>query len=186
MRLSTIVLSTAAVVLASAAFALQSAQQPALVGKDAPEFSAKATDGKTYSLDNVSKKAPMIMVFWKNPCPHNPRAAPMINSIVEAYKGKVNFVGVVNSDGDRAKSFQKEFGPTYPILNDGDKSIIKDYYMAFSIQFVVVDKDKKVETIIGGYSKDSMEKLNAAMAKAAGMDEASLDFSKAPSRTTYG
>ena len=187
MRLSTIVISSVAVVLASAAFALQSqsAQSP-LIGKAAPAFSTSATDGKTYSLDNVSKKAPMIMVFWKNPCPHNPRAAPMVNSIVEAYKGKVNFVGVVNSDGDRAKSFQKEFGPNYPILNDGDKSIIKDYKMAFSIQFVVVDKDKKVETIIGGYSKDSMEKLNAAMAKAAGMDKASLDFSNAPSRTTYG
>ncbi len=186
MRLSTIVVSTVAVVLASAAFALQSAQAPALVGKSAPAFSAKATDGKSYSLDNVGKKAPMIMVFWKNPCPHNPRASKLINSIVDAYKGKVNFVGVVNSDGDGAKSFQKQFGPNYPILNDGDKSIIKDYKMSKSIQFVVVDKDKKVETIIGGYSKDSMDKLNAAMAKAAGMKEASLDFSNAPSRTTYG
>ncbi len=186
MRLSTIVVSTAAVVLASAALALQSAQVPALVGKSAPAFSTTATDGKSYSLDNVGKKAPMIMVFWKNPCPHNPRAAPMVNSIVDAYKGKVNFVGVVNSDGAGAKSFQKKFGPNYPFLNDGDKSIIKDYKMAFSIQFVVVDKDKKVETIIGGYSKESMDKLNAAMAKAAGMEKAKLDFSNAPSRTTYG
>ena len=67
MRLSAIVVSSAAVVLASAAFAFQSAQAPALVGKSAPKFSTKATDGKTYSLDNVGKKAPMIMVFWKNP-----------------------------------------------------------------------------------------------------------------------
>jgi len=186
MRLSTIVLTSAVVVLASAAFALQRGQQaPTVEGKAAPAFSAKGTDGKSYSLNNVTK-APMVMVFWKNPCPHNPRASKLVNSIVDAYKGKVNIVGVVNAEGADAKAFQKEFGPNYPFLQDGDKSIIKDYKMSKSIQFVVIGKDKKVETVIGGYSQASMKKLNAAMAKAAGMKEASLDFSAAPTKTTYG
>lgn len=187
MRLSTIVMTTVAVVLASAAFGLQRAQAKSpIVGKDAPAFSAKGTDGKTYSLDSVGKKAPMIMVFWKNPCPHNPRASKLVNSIVDAYKGKVNFVGVVNADGNDAKSFQKKFGPNYTFLNDDDESMIKDYKMKKSIQFVVINSDKTVGAVIGGYSKDSMDKLNKAMAKAAGSSPASLDFSGAPGRTTYG
>lgn len=187
MRLSTIVVTSAVVVLASAAFAIQRGQTPPpLVGKTAPSFSATGTDGKTYSLNNVEAKSPMILVFWKNPCPSNPPASKLINSIVDAYKGKVNFVGIVNSDGDRAKTFQKRFGPNYTFLQDGDKSIIKDYKIVESIQFIVIGKDKKVQSIIGGYSKDAMAKLNTAMAKAAGAKEASLDFSSAPTRTTYG
>ncbi len=187
MRLSTVVVTSAVVVLASAAFALQSRQATnPLIGKAAPAFSVKGTNGEAYSLKNADSKSPMIMVFWKNPCPHNPRASKLINSIVDAYKGKVNFVGVVNSEGDDAKAFQKQFGPNYTFLQDGDKSMIKDYKMSKSIQFVVIDKDKNVEAVIGGYSEDSMDKLNAAMATAAGMKEASLDFSNAPTRTTYG
>ena len=187
MRLSNIVMASAVVVLASVAFATQRGQQAVnpLIGKAAPAFSAKGTDGKTYSLDSVGKGS-MVMVFWKNPCPHNPRASALINSIVDAYKGKANFVGVVNADGDTAKSFQKQFGPNYTMLNDGAKSIIGDYNMRQSIQFVVINKDKKVEAVIGGYGADAMAQLNTAMAKSAGMTEAKLDFSGAPTRTTYG
>jgi peroxiredoxin len=187
MRLKAIVFLAAAAAAATVAVALQGGQgAPSLVGQPAPNFTATGTDGKTYNLASVEKKAPLIMVFWKNPCPHNPRASSLVNSIVDAYKGKVNFVGVVNADGDSAKSFQQQFGKDYVFLQDGSKSIIGSYQQRRSIAFVVVNKDKKVEAVIGGYSQDAMAQLNAAMAKAAGMEEAKLDFSGAPTRTTYG
>lgn len=187
MRTTTFAVLAAAASVAAVACAVQQAQvgHP-LVGQAAPEFSATGTDGKTYALANVEKKAPMIMVFWKDPCPHNPRASSLVNSIVEAYKGKVNFVGVVNKDGETAKNFQQQYGKDYVFLQDGSKSIIGGFKMRQSIQFAVIGKDKKVEAVIGGYSQDSMSQLNAAMAKAAGVPEAKLDFSGAPTRTTYG
>lgn len=187
MRTKAFVVGSLAVLAAAAAFALQRGQEPpSIVGQAAPEFTATGTDGKTYSLAGVEKKAPMIMVFWKNPCPHNPRASSLVNSVVDAYKGKVNFMGVVNAEGDAAKKFNEQFGKDYVMLQDPGKAIIGGYKQPRSIVFVVVDKDKKVADVIGGYSAESMAKLNTAMAKAAGMEEAKLDFSGAPTRTTYG
>lgn len=187
MRTKTALIGTAALLVAGVVGAQSAAQtQHPLVGKDAPAFSAMGTDGKTYSLEGVEKKGPMVMVFWKNPCPHNPRASSLINSVVNAYKGKVNFVGVVNSEGDAAKAFNEQFGKDYVMLHDPAKTMIKSYQHTRSIVFVVVDKDKKVTEVIGGYGQEAMAKLNTVMAKAAGMDEAKLDFSGAPARTTYG
>jgi peroxiredoxin len=186
MRATTLIAGTAAVLVAAAAVGQYATGQNSIVGQAAPDFTATGTDGKTYSLAGVEKNSPMILVFWKNPCPHNPRASALVNSIVEAYKGKVNVVGVVNDQGDSAKKFQEQFGKGYAFLNDPGKSIIGSYKQSRSIAFVVVDKYKKVEAVIGGYSQESMALLNKTMAKAAGMEEAKLDFSGAPTRTTYG
>ena len=185
MKLSTLIVG--AVVVSAVAFSMQAQQgKSPLVGQSAPDFTATGTDGKTYSLAGVEKKAPLILAFWKNPCPHNARASALVNSIVAAYKGKVNVVGVVNSAGDRAKSFQDQFKMEYPFMADGEMKIIDSYKQERSITFVVIGKDKKIEAFIGGYSQDSMAQLNAAMAKAVGAAEVSLDFSSAPTRTTYG
>ncbi len=187
MRVSTLVASAAAVVAGTVALALQAYQeQPTIAGQAAPDFTATGTDGKTYSLSDVGKKAPLIMVFWKNPCPHNPRASALINSMVAAYKDKVNFVGVVNAEGDAAKAFQDRFAKEYPLLQDGSRNMIRSYKMVTSITFVVVDKDKKVESVIRGYGQEALALANAAMAKAAGAEVSKLDFSTAPARATYG
>lgn len=187
MRTKTALIGTAAVLVAAVVLAQNAPQgQNTIVGQPAPDFSATGTDGKTYTLAGVEKQAPLVMVFWKNPCPHNPRASSLINSVVNAYKGKVNFVGVVNSGGDAAKAFNEQFGKDYVMLQDPNKTIIGGYKQPRSIVFVVVGKDKKIADVIGGYGQEAMAKLNATMAKAAGMDEAKLDFSGAPARTTYG
>ncbi len=169
------------------AIAMQQAQ-PAhpILGQAIPEFSATATDGKTYTHDGFAKGAPTFVVFWKNPCPHNPRASSLINSIVAAYKGKVTFLGVVNSDGDAAKKFQEQFGKEYAFLHDPAKAVIGGFKMKQSLTFVQINKDKKVEAVYGGYGQASLAELNTAMAKAAGMEEAKIDLSGAPARTTYG
>jgi peroxiredoxin len=186
MKKKLIFAGSAALLVAGVAVAQYATGQNSIVGSAAPEFSATGTDGKTYTLASAEKQSPLIMVFWKNPCPHNPKASGLVNSIVDAYKGKVNFLGVVNSEGDRAKQFQEQFGKGYTFLQDPAKKIIGDYKQPRSIVFIVVDKYKKVEAVIGGYSQESMALLNKAMAKAAGMEEAKLDFSGAPTRTTYG
>lgn len=160
--------------------------QPTLVGEPSPEFSALATDGKTYSLANMDGKSPMVLAFWKNPCPHNGTASTLVNSIVSAYKDKVNVVGVVNSPAEKAKAFQEKFGMAYPFMEDADKKIIRDFKHKRSIAFVVIGADKRVEAVIGGYGQEAMVQLNAAMAKAAGVDVASLDFTSAPTGTVYG
>lgn len=185
MRLRTTILAATVALGAAVAIAVTQ-QQPTIVGQAAPEFTATGTDGKSYTLGGVEKKAPLVMVFWKNPCPHNPRASSLVNSVVDAYKGKVNFMGVVNAEGDSAKKFNEQFGKDYVMLQDPGKTIINGYKQPRSIVFIVVDKDKKVAEVIGGYSQESMAKLNSVMAKAAGMEEAKLDFSGAPTRTTYG
>jgi peroxiredoxin len=156
------------------------------VGADAPGFSGTATDGKEYSLKSLTAEKPAFVVFWKNPCPHNPRAAALLNAINKAYDGKAQLIGIVNSPEDGTKKFVEQFSLNFPHLSDPDKATIKAYALRFSITIMEIGKDGKIAKVFPGYGKDAMTALNEAMAKAAGMSVADVDLSAAPGRATWG
>jgi peroxiredoxin len=169
------------------AFAVaQRASETQLVGKPAPSFTAQATDGKTHNLKDLAAKGPVFLVFWKDPCPHNPLAASLINEIVKSYGNRIQFLGVVNGTVESSKKFKDQFKKPYELLADADKKIIGDYAMRRSIAFVEVGKDGNVQQTFGGYGAESLGELNKALAKAAGVAEAKVDLSQAPARTVYG
>jgi peroxiredoxin len=155
-------------------------------GSEAPEISGEATDGKRLSLKELSKEKPAFIVFWKERCPHNPRAAALFNAIHKAYEGKVSFFGVVTASPEGAKSWVEEFKLNYPLVPDAERKIIKDFQLKNSICTFQIDPDGKVAKVYPGYGRDALEPLNAAMAKAAGVEVAEVDLSAAPAGRRWG
>jgi peroxiredoxin len=155
-------------------------------GSPAPDFEVTADDGNTYTIASLTEDSPAFIVFWKERCPHNPRAAGLFNSLGTAYGGKVKLVGVVSAPSDRIGDWADQFNTTYPLLPDGDKAIIESFSLTSSIVTYQIGTDGKIAKIFGGYGYDAMSALNEAMAGAAGTDVAEIDLSSAPTRTTYG
>lgn len=160
--------------------------ETALVGKKAPAFEASTTAGKKVSLESLTQDGPVFLLFWKERCPHNPRASKLFNAMHKAYGEKSKLVGVVNAGGDRATSWQKEFGVEYPFIGDGEQAILKAFGLNKSIVTVMVGKDGTVAKTFPGYGANELAELNKAMAEAAGVAPIELDLGTAPKRLTYG
>jgi hypothetical protein len=149
-----------------------------LIGQPITNYvaAAKADEGK-----------PSVIVYWKNPCPHNAAASKLFNAIAGAYKGKIGMHGVVNSDADGAKAFGEQFSKPYGMLADADKAMIKKSGFQRSIVAVVADKTGKVVSVFGGYGKEAVDGLNKAIAAQLGMEIPEIAaLAAAPARMTYG
>ena len=155
-------------------------------GSVAPAFEGVAPDGKNYSLASATKSGSAFVVFWKQRCPHNPKASALFNSLSKAYGSKVNLLGVVNSDAAGAKAWSDMFTVNYPLLADPTKTAIGSYKLRYSITTVQVGSNGKIEKVFEGYGAEAMAALNAAMASASKSKPAELDLSGAPGRLTWG
>ena len=180
------ILIAAAVLAAIFGFA-SIAQDPFLaVGSEAPVIAGKGSDGKDYSTDAMVKKGSVFVLFWKEVCPHNPRASALYNALAKAYGEKAPLLGVMPGSQEAAKGFSEKFKLTYPLLPDTDRKLIQAYKLRFSIGAFEIGKDGKIAAVFPGYGADSMNKLKDAMAKASGIADAKVDISNAPERLTWG
>jgi peroxiredoxin len=156
------------------------------VGSVAPAIAGKATDGKDYALESLAKKGSVFVVFWKERCPHNPRASALFNDLAKAYGDKVKLIGVVPTSPEGASQWVDRFKVVYPLIADSERQFIKDYKLTYSICTFEIGKDGKVANVFGGYGAESLANLNAAMANAAGVDKKEVDLSQAPNRLMWG
>ena len=106
------------------------------LGSTAPDFSLKATDGKTYSLAGFKDAKALCVVFSCNHCPY-----------VQAYEGRFNglqaefgpqgfqLVAINSNDAtqyaedgfDAMVARAKEKGFKFPYLRDEDQSVAKAF-----------------------------------------------------------
>jgi peroxiredoxin len=173
-----------AFLLLSATMAFAQSWKP---GDKAPAFSAKASDGKTYSQDSLAKKGAVVLYFIKIDCPTNTEAIIYYKRLATAYKNaKISFIGVINGDKAAYDEWQKEHKVAFPVLLDPDKKIIRSYKAFRSPWTILVGKNKKIVKETPGYCTSSLEELNKLMAKAAGTKEKKCDFSGAPGDMRYG
>jgi cytochrome c biogenesis protein CcmG/thiol:disulfide interchange protein DsbE len=156
------------------------------VGSDAPAFELAAADGNAYSLKAMTAEKPVFVVFWKESCPHNRRAAPFFNALKTAYGDKVALLGIVKAGAAGTRSWVDQFGVTYPLLSDGDGKFVDAYDLTYSICTFQVGTDGKISKVFEGYGAAEMTALNTAMAQAAGVAPAEIDLSGAPQRLTWG
>lgn len=152
----------------------------------APEFSAKGSDGKTHTLASLTKDKPAVLYFIKDGCPVNSRALKYFDRVAKAYKGKVNFVGIINLDEQAFKTFKDEVKPSYTVLFDPQKKIIRSYKAERSPWAHVVAKDQQITFTKKGFSSPGLNDLSSAMAKAAATKVVQVDTTGAPAQDEAG
>ena len=161
-------------------------QQEVKAPLPAPDFSAKANDGKTYTLKSLTGDKTLVLYFISWSCPVNAEAVPYYKQIQAAYKGKVNFVGVFNGDKELLAEWQKDHDVKFPILFDPEMEIIRSY-KAIASPWVAVVNPKGERTVTqSGYSIARLDELNGLMSKAAGMQAAKIDTKGAPVEEAFG
>ncbi|POX56452.1 redoxin domain-containing protein [Streptomyces sp. Ru71] len=87
---------------------------------DAPDLSGETVDGK--QLDVAAYKGKVVVInVWGSWCPPCRAEAPGFENVYQELKGQgVQFVGINTRDTttDKALSFEKNFGISYPSLYD--------------------------------------------------------------------
>ena len=123
-------------------------------GWKARDFSLPATDGKTYSLENVAGPNGLVVAFICNHCPY---VLAVIDRIVrdarELADHGVGFAAICSNDAEAypADSFEKmvemaeEKGFPFPYLHDADQTVARAYGAACTPDFFGFNGDHELQ-----------------------------------------
>lgn len=139
----------AAAILAAASVPLLAA---AAVGDQAPNFTLKGVDGKSYSLSSLKGKT--VVLEWANPnCPFSDRHARE-KTMTELAKthGEVVWLGINSTNPSRADyiappdyaKYLAKNGITYPVLYDETGSVGQSYGAKTTPHMFIIDTSGRI------------------------------------------
>lgn len=129
--------------------------------KTAPDFNLPTTDKKQLKLSDYKGKV-VIIDFWATWCPPCRAGIPDLVELKDAYKGKLEIIGIsldgITRGGKTLKDvvpFMKEYKINYPVVY-GETATIDSYGGINSIptSFVVDKEGKIISSHIGLIEKD--------------------------------
>jgi peroxiredoxin len=130
-------------------------EQPELVDKPAPDFSALTLDGRTVSLADFRGQKKVVVSFWASWCGPCRLEMP---SLIQFYKtnhrdtSDFEILAVsIDEDPKAAADFATAMKLNFPVLVDPDKKIANAYQVEGIPTMFVIDKDGKVIYGRAGY-----------------------------------
>lgn len=155
--------------------------------KKAPAFSGMSSTGKTISLDSLrATKRPTLLYFIGHTCPVNNQAVKFYNSLADAHKGKVNLVGIINTDKAGYDRWQARHKSPYQVVFDPSMKIIGAYEAQRSPWTVLVDAQGNIVESWPGYCVKTLNEMNASMARLAKTKVPKIETAGAPENTRFG
>ena len=158
--LGIIVLAALTVLLTWRASILETAlqrqsEQPELVDKPAPDFSAQTLDGRTVALADFRGQKKVVVTFWASWCGPCRLEMP---ALIQFYKtnhhdsSDFEILAVsIDEDARAAADFATAMQLNFPVLVDPDKKIANAYGVEGIPTMFVIDKDGKVIFGRAGY-----------------------------------
>ena len=150
------------------------------------EKTVQREDGSTVSLADLTKDGPVVLYLIKEHCSANSRAIPHINKLYGSFGEKARFVGVATVTPDRLEAWKKEFGITFPVTLDPDKTVIDAFGIRYSQTALVLNPDGKPGARHDGYGIESLTALNKTIAEVSKVPVPEVDLSAAPTVPSYG
>ena len=120
-------------------------------GEQAPDFTLKQADGRSYNLYSHAGNYKVIE-FWASWCPDCRKDLPEVNALLNQYKGKnFSFIGV-SFDTDKAawvKCFSQTFKRTgmvevSELKKWKETKISQSYHIRWIPSYYILDKQNKV------------------------------------------
>lgn len=140
---------------------LTESQQQLSKGDRAPDFSLEGVDGKIYSLDEVSGKQGLLVIFMCNHCPY---VLAKIKHIIDLYKkfnNKIFIIGINSNDPnypgegmDNMKEFVKKYDIEFPYVLDIGQKVAKKYGATCTPDPFLFNKD--LNLVFHGKINDAM------------------------------
>lgn len=116
-----------------------------LIGRPAPPFAVRLTDGREVRLSDLRGKV-VFLNFWASWCPPCRAEARALEAAWQRHRdGDVVFLGVNMQDREEAaREFLREFGITYPNGIDGGNRIAIDYGVWGIPETFFLDRDGRI------------------------------------------
>ncbi len=127
---------------------MQIVEKPKL-GIKAPEFSLPATDGKTYSLNDIMGENGAVIVFICNHCPYVKAITKRLVSDADILQSEgIGFAAICSNDAvaypedsfENMKKFAKEEGFTFPYLHDESQEVARAWEAVCTPDFFGLNK----------------------------------------------
>lgn len=141
------------------------ATAPALraeIGKPAPDFNLKDTQGRFWTLSELRGKVVFIN-FWATWCPPCREEMPSMENLNRQLSGKAfQMLTVLNNDDpELADKFVSKVGGTFPVLVDADGRLAAAYGLTGVPETFIVDVDGVLrEKFLGPRPWDSQGALD--------------------------
>ena len=139
-----------------------------VAGKKAPGFTAKALDGKEYSLAKLLQQGPVVAAFFKISCPVCQFTFPFLERLYRRYGSEnVAFLGISQDDASSTKQFAKEFGVTFAMLLDEKQkgyAASNAYGLTNVPTIFLIEKDGSVKVSCMGFEKKGLEDIATELA----------------------
>ena len=138
-------------------------------GQTAQGFSLKGLDEKSYSLEALREKGPVVAAFFKVSCPVCQFTFPFLQRLYERYGSDgVAFLGISQDDAKATTGFAREYGVTFPMaLDEKEKAYpASNAYGLTNVPTIfLVDEDGTVRVSSMGFVKADLEKIAAELAE---------------------
>jgi len=143
---------------------------PALVtGKNAPGFSLTTTDGKNVDLQDLLRRGPVVLAFFKISCPVCQYAFPFYERMAQAHRNSgATFLGICQNGRNDAKEFAHEYGITFPIAidNDANHYAVSNAYGLTNVPTVFyIAQSGEIEVSSVSWSKADVDEINRRLAQ---------------------
>ena len=114
---------------------------PTLLGKDAPDFVLKTTDGRNLRMSEFRGQVVMVN-FWARWAGDSRQEMPALDRINTTYsRAGLVVLGVsVDEDLDRAREFAAAMKVSYPMMFDTGSNIGRDYLLQKMPMTILVDR----------------------------------------------
>lgn len=113
------------------------------IGKPAPDFELKGSDGKTYKLSDYKDKT-VVLEWWNQDCPVCKKYLPTMKELAKKYAEKdVAWLAIDSTHyqtAEKNKEFAEKHSIEYPILMDSDGKIGRYYEARTTPHMFVVHK----------------------------------------------
>jgi cytochrome c biogenesis protein CcmG, thiol:disulfide interchange protein DsbE len=125
-------------------------------GAPAPEIKGTALDGSTVDLASLRGK-PVVINFWASWCGPCQQEMPLLAQKAEQHQDSgLQILGVLSDDtAENGRTFETQYGATWPSVFDGDGAIKKAYQVIGRPQSYFVDRDGVLRSIQIGYLTDA-------------------------------
>jgi peroxiredoxin len=138
------------------------------IGQNAPAFTCKTVDGKSFDISKLKGKIVMINFFatWCGPC--NMELPVLEKNVWTKYKGNKNFeliiIGREHSDKE-VKDFVTKKSFSMPFAADPERKIYSLYATQFIPRNVIIGKDGRIIFQGQGYSPEEFKKIEELLAE---------------------
>ncbi len=139
-----------------------------VTGKLAPDFTLTTTEGKSVHLQELLRRGPVVLAFFKVSCPICQFAFPFYERLAQAHKNcGATFLGICQNGAKEALAFAREYGVTFPVALDNEANhyeVSNAYGLTNVPTLFYIEPSGEIEVSSVGWSKAEVDEVSAKLA----------------------